>query len=291
MNPPPQATTVTTRSAVKKLHENPSALSKIPFRSRKIRKLTSNIIPVDPAAVPPNPPLTVSNRIPKPLSTKPEIDLALNHLRSSDPLLAALISAHPPPKLSPCNSPFISLSKSIIFQQLATKAANSIYTRFVSLCGNESNVVPNTVLSFSPQKLREIGVSGRKASYLHDLSDKFSTGVLSDASILTMNDETLFQMLTSVKGIGPWSVHMFMIFSLHKPDVLPVGDLGVRKGVQVLYGLKELPKPLQMEQICEKWKPYRSVGSWYMWRLVEAKTKGNGKAQSVEEEDEQIGGF
>ncbi|XP_022752138.1 DNA-3-methyladenine glycosylase 1 [Durio zibethinus] len=285
MNPPPQTTRISTRSTVKKLCENPSASSKIPFRPRKIRKLTANF-PVDNAIKSPQPSLTT---IPKSLSTKSEIDLALNHLRTSDPLLATVISTHPPPKLSPCKSPFLSLSKSILFQQLATKAANSIYSRFISLCGNESNVLPNTVLSLTPQKLREIGVSARKASYLHDLCDKFSTGVLSGTSILTMDDETLFQMLTAVKGIGPWSVHMFMIFSLHRPDVLPVGDLGVRKGVQFLYGLKELPKPLQMEQICEKWRPYRSVGSWYMWRLVEAKTKGNGNAQS--DEAEQNEGF
>ncbi|XWS45425.1 hypothetical protein CRYUN_Cryun15aG0135700 [Craigia yunnanensis] len=252
VNPPPQTTAISTRSTVKKFCENPSTSSKIPFRPCKIQKLTSNI-PVDNATKSPQPTLT---KIPKSLSTKPEIDLALNHLRTSDPLLATLISTHPPPKLSPCNSPFLSLSKSILFQQLASKAANSIYTRFISLCGNESNVLPNTVLSFTPQKLREIGVSARKASYLHDLSDKFSTGILSDTSILTMDDETLFQMLTAVKGIGPWSVHMFMIFSLHRPDVLPVGDLGVRKGVQIFYGLKELPKPLQVEQICEKWRPY-----------------------------------
>lgn len=80
-------------------------------------------------------------------------------------------------------------------------------------------------------------------------------------------------MLTKVKGIGPWSVHMFMIFHLHRPDVLPVGDLGVRKGVQILYGLKQIPKPSEMEVLCEKWRPYRSVGSWYMWRLVESKGK------------------
>ncbi|XVE82612.1 hypothetical protein DITRI_Ditri16bG0019600 [Diplodiscus trichospermus] len=278
MNPtPPQTTTISTRSTVKKLSESPSTSSKISFRPRKIQKLTSNV------------PVHDANKIPNSLSTKPEIDLALNHLRTSDPLLVTLISSHPPPKFSPCNSPFLSLSKSILFQQLATKAANSIYARFVSLCGNESNVLPNTVLSFTPQKLREIGVSARKASYIQDLSDKFSTGVLSDASILTMDDETLFQMLTAVKGIGPWSVHMFMIFSLHRPDVLPVGDLGVRKGVQLLYGLKQLPKPLQMEQLCEKWRPYRSIGSWYMWRLVEAKSKGNGNAGSGEAEEN--GGF
>ncbi|TYI88882.1 hypothetical protein E1A91_D03G014100v1 [Gossypium mustelinum] len=289
-HPPPQTTAITTRTTVKKLRENPTPSSKIPFQSRKIRKLTTTatVVDNDPTKSP-HPPLI---KIPKSLSTKPEIDAALNHLRSADPLLAALISTHAPPKLSPNNSPFLFLTKSIIFQQLATKAANSIYTRFVSLCGTHSDVVPNRVLSLTPQKLRETGVSARKASYLHDLSDKFSTGFLSDTLILTADDETLFQMLTSVKGIGPWSVHMFMIFWLHRPDVLPVGDLGVRKGVQCLYGLKDLPKPMQMEQICEKWRPYRSVGSWYMWRLMEAKTtKGNnGNAQGVVEDD-QSGGF
>lgn len=86
-----------------------------------------------------------------------------------------------------------------------------------------------------------------------------------------MDDKSLFTMLTMVNGIGSWSVHMFMIFSLHRPDVLPVNDLGIRKGVQMLYGLEELPRPSQMEQLCEKWRPYRSVASWYMWRLVETK--------------------
>lgn len=86
-----------------------------------------------------------------------------------------------------------------------------------------------------------------------------------------MDDEALLAKLTVVKGIGVWSVHMFMIFSLRRPDVLPIGDLGVRKGVQRLYGLKELPRPLEMERLCEKWKPYSSFGSWYMWRLMEAK--------------------
>lgn len=86
-----------------------------------------------------------------------------------------------------------------------------------------------------------------------------------------MKDEMLCEKLMSVKGIGPWSVHMFMIFMLHRPDVLPVGDLVVRRGVEKLYGLKGLPSPEKMESLCEKWKPYRSVGSWYMYRFVEAK--------------------
>lgn len=132
-------------------------------------------------------------------------------------------------------------------------------------------MLPAAVLALSPQQLRVIGVSGRKASYLHDLATKFVEGILSNSSILEMDDETLLTTLTAVKGIGVWSVHMFMIFTLHRPDVLPVGDLGVRKGVQRLYGLKELPKPVEMEKLCEKWKPYRSMGAWYMWRLMELK--------------------
>ncbi|PHT89036.1 hypothetical protein T459_04149 [Capsicum annuum] len=97
-----------------------------------------------------------------------------------------------------------------------------------------------------------------------------------------MDDRSLFTMLSMVKGIGSWSVHMFMIFSLHRPDVLPVSDLGVRKGVQMLHGLEELPRPAQMEQLCDKWKPYRSAGAWYMWRLVEGKGTPTTTAAPIE---------
>lgn len=139
-------------------------------------------------------------------------------------------------------------------------------------------MVPDMVLGLTPQQLRQIGVSARKASYLHDLARKYQNGILSDKSIVDMDDKSLFTMLTMVNGIGSWSVHMFMIFSLHRPDVLPIHDLGIRKGVRMLYGLEDLPRPSQMDQLCEKWKPYRSVASWYIWRFVEAKganSKGN----------------
>jgi DNA-3-methyladenine glycosylase II len=158
-----------------------------------------------------------------------------------------------------------------LYQQLAFKAGTSIYTRFIALCGGEAGVVPDTVLALNAQQLRQIGVSGRKASYLHDLARKYQNGILSDSAIVNMDDKSLFTMLTMVNGIGSWSVHMFMIFSLHRPDVLPINDLGVRKGVQILYNLDDLPRPSQMDQLCEKWRPYRSVASWYLWRFVEAK--------------------
>lgn len=207
----------------------------------------------------------------KPLSTLGEVGRAIQHLRAVDPLLANLIDAHPPPTFDSHHAPFLALTKSILYQQLAYKAGTSIYTRFVTLCGGEDTVRPDTVLSLSAQQLKQIGVSGRKASYLYDLANKYKNGILSDESVVKMDDRSLFTMLSMVKGIGSWSVHMFMIFSLHRPDVLPVSDLGVRKGVQLLYGLEELPRPSQMEQLCEKWRPYRSVGAWYMWRFVEGK--------------------
>ncbi|KAK1439147.1 hypothetical protein QVD17_04962 [Tagetes erecta] len=207
----------------------------------------------------------------KPLSSSGEISAALHHLRSVDPLLANLIDNHPPPTFDTHQAPFLALAKSILYQQLAYKAGTSIYTRFVTLCGGENGVVPETVLSLTSQQLKQIGVSGRKASYLFDLANKYKNGILSDDSIVKMDDRSLFTMLSMVKGIGSWSVHMFMIFSLHRPDVLPVSDLGVRKGVQLLFSLDELPRPSQMEQLCVKWRPYRSVGAWYMWRFVEGK--------------------
>ncbi|KAL3525380.1 hypothetical protein ACH5RR_013752 [Cinchona calisaya] len=219
----------------------------------------------------------------KPLSADGEIEASLRHLRDADPLLAALIDSHPPPAFESHHSPFLALTRSILYQQLSYKAGTSIYNRFVALCGGENAVLPDNVLALSAQQLKQVGVSGRKASYLYDLANKYKSGILSDETVVKMDDRSLFTMLSMVKGIGSWSVHMFMIFSLHRPDVLPVSDLGVRKGVQLLYGLEELPRPSQMEQLCEKWKPYRSVGAWYMWRFVEGKGSQNaGVAPALE---------
>ncbi|KAF8015472.1 hypothetical protein BT93_H1095 [Corymbia citriodora subsp. variegata] len=255
-----------------------AASSKIPFRPRKIRRLTNQPLdPPKPAAPATSPPIVAPPQILKALSSDGEIELALRHLRRSDPLLSALIDTLQPPTFASSARPFLALARSILYQQLATKAAQTIYARFLALFGGggggdgEDGVSPDSLLALSPQQLRQAGVSGRKAGYLHDLAENYRSGALSDESILEMGDEALLSALTRVKGIGVWSVHMFMMFSLHRPDVLPVGDLGVRKGLQAMHELKELPKPLEMEELCEKWRPYRSVGSWYMWRLMESK--------------------
>jgi DNA-3-methyladenine glycosylase II len=207
----------------------------------------------------------------RPLSTEGEVAAAIRHLRAADPALTAVIDAHDPPAFHCPHRPFHSLVRSILYQQLAFKAAASVYSRFLALLGGEASVVPDAVLALTPDQLRQIGVSPRKASYLHDLARKYVTGILSDAAVVNMDDRSLAAMLTMVKGIGAWSVRMFMIFSLARPDVLPTADLGVRKGVQMLYGLDDVPRPSQMDNLCERWRPYRSVGAWYMWRLIESK--------------------
>ncbi|XP_051127104.1 uncharacterized protein LOC127248680 isoform X2 [Andrographis paniculata] len=307
-------------AVVPEISHNPQNPSKIPIRPQKIRKLSSPVqsltiekpsgihdstidasvsaspsVALNSSAIVPATHTGKSRRrsaaqasrvlpqLIKSLSADGETELAIRHLRAADPLLAPLIDLHPPPQFETHHPPFHALTKSILYQQLAYKAGTSIYTRFVSLCGGEDAICPDAVLALSPQQLKQIGVSGRKASYLYDLANKYKTGILSDETVVKMDDRSLFTMLSMVKGIGSWSVHMFMIFSLHRPDVLPVSDLGVRKGVQLLYGLDELPRPSQMEQLCEKWRPYRSVGSWYMWRFVDGKgASGVGSAVNLE---------
>ncbi|KAI3462477.1 hypothetical protein Pfo_019140 [Paulownia fortunei] len=307
--PPHQPTTSvaeTSHATATEISHNSQNPSKIPIRRQKIRKLsiptpstddrpsphqttassavalTTTSSGVTPAT--PTTPTSVKNRrrsasqasralpkVIKPLSADGEVEFALRHLRAADPLLAPLIDTHPPPQFDSHHPPFLALTKSILYQQLAYKAGTTIYLRFVSLCGSEDSVCPDSVLALSFQQLKQIGIPSRKASYLYDLADKYKSGILSDDTVMKMDDRSLFTLLSMVKGIGSWSVHMFMIFSLHRPDVLPVSDLGVRKGVQLLCGLEELPRPPQMEQFCEKWRPYRSVGAWYMWRFVEGK--------------------
>ncbi|XP_048550952.1 alkylbase DNA glycosidase-like protein mag2 [Triticum urartu] len=217
----------------------------------------------------------------RPLSADGEVDAAIRHLRAADPALAPVIDAHDPPSFHCPHPPFHSLVRSVLYQQLAFKAAASVYSRFIALVGGEAGVLPDAVLALSAEQLRQIGVSARKASYLHDLARKYASGILSDDNIVAMDDRSLAAMLTMVNGIGAWSVHMFMIFSLARPDVLPSADLGIRKGVQMLYGLEDVPRPSQMEKLCERWRPYRSVAAWYMWRLIESKAAQTAAAMPV----------
>lgn len=160
------------------------------------------------------------------------------------------------------------LVRSITGQQLSTKAAATIYGRLTELYGGQTPT-PQQILDTDPDKLRAVGLSGAKAAYLRDLAEHIVDGELPVDKLGELGDEEVYEMLIAVKGLGRWTVDMFLIFHLGRPDVLPVGDLGVRKAIQVEYGLDELPKPAAMERIAEAWRPHRSLASLYLWESLD----------------------
>ncbi|KAL6778936.1 MAG1 [Auxenochlorella protothecoides x Auxenochlorella symbiontica] len=211
---------------------------------------------------------------------------AVEHLKQVDARLLPLIEEHGPPSglLAKEGSSFAALARSIIGQQLATKAAAVIFQRTLEACQclDTGFLTPESLITTDMAALRACGLSQRKAEYLTGLARLFSDGVLTNEGIQGMDDATLTTELTKVRGLGQWSVHMFAMFHLGHPDILPVGDLGVRKGMQWLYGLKDLPDPETMEGVAAAWKPYRSVGSHYMWSAAASapRSPNKKKAQS-----------
>jgi DNA-3-methyladenine glycosylase II len=165
------------------------------------------------------------------------------------------------------NDPFQSLIESIIYQQLAGKAANAIYNRFINYYDN-TQVTPTRILNSPNDNLKKVGLSNRKIDYLKDLASHVYDGRINLEELPTMNDEEIINKLVNVKGIGRWTSEMFLIFSLGRQDVLPVTDLGVRKAIQKVYSLSELPKPNTMIEIAEPWRPYRSIATWYLWKSL-----------------------
>src|SRR5215207_15797 len=157
------------------------------------------------------------------------------------------------------NDPFQSLVESIIYQQLAGKAANAIYNRFINYYNNKQ-ITPTLILN-SPN-------DNRKIEYLKDLALHVYDGRINLKELPKMNDEEIINKLVNVKGIGRWTSEMFLIFSLGRQDILPVTDLGVRKAIQKIYSLSELPKPNTMMEIAKPWRPYRSIATWYLWKSL-----------------------
>ena len=195
---------------------------------------------------------------------------AVDHLRGADPTLARVIEGVGPLTLEPREGTFRMLSRAIFFQQLAGPAARAILGRVLAtLDADEDNwYKAERFLAAGDEQLRAAGLSRQKMAYLRDLADKFASGALSEDGFEELDDEAVIQRVSAVKGIGRWTGEMFLIFSLGRPDVLPVDDLGVRRGMQIAYGLSDLPKPDEMRRIGEPWRPYRSAGTWYMWRSL-----------------------
>ncbi len=197
-----------------------------------------------------------------------DLDAALRTLRR-DKRFAPLIKKHGAPDFQRRGKPFQSLVRAIIGQQVSGAAARTIYARFLSLFTKAHFPTPQAVRNMPLGKMRAAGLSGQKASYIKDLAEKFSDGTVKHHMLHNMPSADIVEHLTQVKGIGVWTVQMFLIFTLSRPDVLPTGDLGIRKGFQVLYKLKKLPEHAQMEKLAGPWRAHASVASWYLWRAAD----------------------
>jgi len=198
-------------------------------------------------------------------------DVALRELSKKDVRLAGLIKAVGPFAMEahPKMSPFESLLRAIVYQQLSGKAAGAIHRRVRSLFKG-SRVTPRAVYEISSEQLRGAGLSRAKVLAIKDLADKSLTGIVPRRNVLArMSDDEIVARLTAIRGVGRWTVEMMLIFQLGRSDVLPIDDRGVRKGYQKVYGSELLPTPKELAEYGVCWRPYRSVASWYLWRAVD----------------------
>jgi DNA-3-methyladenine glycosylase II len=195
---------------------------------------------------------------------------AVNHLKKSDPVLRAIIERVGPCRMEFGPPEFASLAESIVYQQLNGKAAVTIFNRFAALAGDP--ITPEGILKLSDEQLRAVGLSKQKSSYMKDLAEKTKAGLLDFSKLPALSDEEVIEHLTQVKGIGVWTAHMFLMFTLKREDVLPTGDYGVQAAMKKHYRKRKMPKPKEMEKIARAWSPYRSVACWYLWRSLDIKT-------------------
>jgi len=195
---------------------------------------------------------------------------AINHLKRADPVLAAIIERVGPCRMEFGEPTFHSLAEAILYQQLNGKAAVTIFNRFTDLAGNP--LTPEGILALSGAQMRGVGLSKQKSAYLRDLSEKTQAGLLDFSQLPGLPDEDVIQHLTQVKGVGVWTAHMFLMFTLRRPNILPTGDYGVQAAIRKHYRKRKLPKPAVMEKIAKPWEPYRSVACWYLWRSLDIKT-------------------
>ena len=192
---------------------------------------------------------------------------AIHHLRRNDPVLSAIIERVGEYQIRFREPNFETLVKAIVFQQLSGKVANVIYRRLLQ--GVKGRMQPEDVLKLRPDRMRRLGLSKQKTAYIRDLARHTRDRRVAFEDLLALPDHEVIQRLTQVRGIGVWTVHMFLIFALRRNDVLPTGDLGIRNAIRKAYGLDELPTPDEMEKMAGKWRPYCSVASWYLWRSLE----------------------
>jgi len=203
-----------------------------------------------------------------------DYSIAVAALKKSDPILASVIEQVGSCKLDQVQQTgdlLFSLCRSILYQQLSGKAAAAIHRRFLQLYTDKPFLTPQDILNTSDETLREVGISRPKVVYLKDLAQKILDGLPTLTDLEAMEDEAIIKTLTQVKGIGCWTVQMLLIFRLHRWDVLPVDDLGIRSGIHRVYSLPELPDKKTVQHLGQRWQPYCTIASWYLWRSLELK--------------------
>jgi DNA-3-methyladenine glycosylase II len=194
---------------------------------------------------------------------------AVNHLKKSDAVLASIIARVGSCQIAYREPTFEALARSIVFQQLSTKAARTIYGRLEAAAGG--TLTPESIQELSVGEMRRCGLSKQKIGYIRDLAEHALSGKVDFARLPDMSDEEVIVALTDIKGVGVWTAHMFLIFALRRPNVLAVGDLGVRSAIRRHYKKRKLPTPSQIEKLASGWHPYCSVACWYLWRSLDLK--------------------
>jgi DNA-3-methyladenine glycosylase II len=194
---------------------------------------------------------------------------AILHLKKVDPVMRAIIERVGAYKIQHREPSFETLVRSIVYQQLSGKVASVILGRLIALLP-DGQVTPAAILRLTPARMRKAGLSKQKTAYIRDLARKTNKGHVKFETLAALTDQEVIDELTQVKGIGVWTAHMFLIFALQRPDVLAIGDLGVRMAIRKAYQLEELPLPKQVEELAAAWRPYSSVAVWYLWRSLDS---------------------
>lgn len=192
----------------------------------------------------------------------------IEHLRRSDPVLAGIIERVGDYAIRFRDPDFETLVKSIVYQQLSGRVASVIFGRLAAAAGRR--ITPENILKLRPSRMRTLGLSTQKTTYIRDLARHTRAGSVVFEELPQLPDDQVIERLTQVKGVGVWTAHMFLIFALRRPDILPTGDLGIRNAMRKAYALEQLPSPAEMEEMGSRWRPYCSVASWYLWRSLES---------------------
>ena len=204
-----------------------------------------------------------------------DIKKALRHLKKDKLLGKAMVNLPKPDQkigedyFGEMNKDYFpALLRSIIYQQISGKAAKAVEGRFRAVF-KDNKPTPKQVLKLDDRDFKSAGISPQKMKYIRDLSEKFINGAINPSYFQKMSDDDIRNHLISVKGVGHWTIDMFLIFTLKRSDVLPTGDLGIAKGFQKIFNLKKLPDARKMERLANSWRPYRSVASWYLWKVAD----------------------